>query len=77
MIVGKILHNIKIAHYCNILSHIRVNGSFKVYWSMNFHGINGDIINIFKNLHLGYYPSPLFFNPCNHIDVRGGGGVIP
>lgn len=74
MLIGKIFHKIRVAYYRHFLSNVRVDGRFKLHSATIFHSTNGGVIEIADNVHLGYYPSPLFFNACNHIDVRGGGG---
>ncbi|ELG8494751.1 acyltransferase [Campylobacter upsaliensis] len=72
--IARILQKIRVAYYRYIVSNIKVSGKFKIHSATIFHSMNGGKICIADNVHLGYYPSPLFFNACNHIDVRGGGG---
>ncbi|WP_270991669.1 acyltransferase [Campylobacter upsaliensis] len=72
--IAKILQKIRVAYYRYIVSNIKVSGKFKIHSATIFHSMNGGKICIADNVHLGYYPSHLFFNACNHIDVRGGGG---
>lgn len=74
--IAKILQKIRVAYYRYIVSNIKVSGKFKIHSATIFHSMNGGKICIADNVHLGYYPSHLFFNACNHIDVRGGSNAM-
>ncbi|EOA2863405.1 hypothetical protein ACHZF2_001326, partial [Campylobacter upsaliensis] len=60
--IAKILQKIRVAYYRYIVSNIKVSGKFKIHSATIFHSMNGGKICIADNVHLGYYPSHLFFN---------------
>ncbi|EAK5278024.1 acyltransferase [Campylobacter jejuni] len=74
-IVSKLYQKLRIFIYRNIFSNINIEGDFKIKSPVLFYSLSGEKINIGKNVHLGYFPSPYFYYSYNHLDIRYGGKI--
>lgn len=75
--IVKKLYKIRIFWFKKILSNYKIKGKFKINSPTIFLTTNnGGAIKIADSVHLGYFPSPHFFNAYNHLEVRGGDIMI-